>query len=149
MMVSEKPLITKFKFKNIFIFYFSLLVRYLSSALNNRTSELKHGRVPFVGSCRSFIFVYIPGVSLPDARALAFPILRGPGICPGMAAWTAPASDTHMVQYRWPWLFPPSYIQWHWILHPWRCHRTASFFCPPRRVVNANIKVSHLAGVRS
>ena len=70
MMVSEKPLITKFRFKNIFIFYFSLLVRYLSSALNNRTSELKHGRVPFVGSCRSFIFVYIPGVSLPDARAL-------------------------------------------------------------------------------
>lgn len=94
---------------------------------NNRTSQLKHGRIPFAGSCRLFISVYVPGVSLPDARALVFPVLHWPGICLGMAARTASASDTHMAQFRWPRLFSPSYIQWRWILYPWRCHRIACF----------------------
>ena len=43
-----------------------------------------------MGSCRSFIFVYVPGAGLPDARASAFPVPHGPGICQDRATWTAP-----------------------------------------------------------
>ena len=91
-------------------------------------SELKHGRVPFVGSCRSFISVYVPGVSLPDARALAFPVLHEVGICPGMAAWTAPASDTHMVQYRSTKLYTMALDS-----VPLALSQNSLFFCPPRK----------------
>ena len=56
----------------------------------------------------------MPGHSL-------FQFLLGLGICLGIAAWTAPASDTHLTQFHWPWLFPPSYIQWRWLLHLGAC----------------------------
>ena len=50
-----------------------------------------------MGSCRSFISAYVPGSGPPGARASASPLLHGPGICPGKAAGTAPASDLNSV----------------------------------------------------
>ena len=42
---------------------------------------MNYGRVPFVGSCRSFVFIYVPGAGLPGAGASVFPVSRGLGVC--------------------------------------------------------------------
>ena len=44
-----------------------------------------YGRAPFVGLCRSFISVYVPGAGLPDSRASVFSVSHGLRICPGRA----------------------------------------------------------------
>jgi len=40
---------------------------------------MKHGRIPFVEPCRSFISAYVPSAGLPGAMASVFPIPHGLG----------------------------------------------------------------------
>ena len=89
---------------------------------------MKHGRVPLVGLCHSFISVYVPGVSLPGARALAFPVPRGPEIIPGR--------QHGQYQHQIFWLNTISLGCPHQRIHNGvgfcsldNCHRTASSFC--------------------
>ena len=85
----------------------------------NRPSEISYGRVPFVGSCRLvFIYEYGPYAALPGTKESAFPVPRGPGICPGMAAWSVSAAVTHKAQSRLLWPSPPASRRWHWIPLP-------------------------------